>query len=84
MGTKKVATAIIGACGEHYVASYLSGLNLIVAMPRVGISGFDLIVSKEKQGFRHSKPPWLLGHRSQRIGREESNLWDFRDALNLK
>lgn len=51
MGTKKAATAIIGACGEHYVASYLSGLNLIVAMPRAGIPGFDLIVSNEKGGI---------------------------------
>jgi hypothetical protein len=47
---KKTATAIIGACGEHYVAAYLSGHNLIVAMPRAGIPGFDLIVSKEKGG----------------------------------
>jgi len=50
MGIKKSTTAIIGACGEHYVASYLSGLNLIVAMPRAGIPGFDMIVSNEKGG----------------------------------
>jgi len=47
---KKTTTSIIGACGEHYVAAYLSGHNLIVAMPRAGIPGFDLIVSNEKGG----------------------------------
>ena len=47
---KKTTTAIIGACGEHYVAAYLSGHKLIVAMPRAGIPGFDLIVSNEKGG----------------------------------
>lgn len=46
----KTSTAIIGACGEHYVASYLSGHNLIVAMPRAGIPGFDLLVSKDNGG----------------------------------
>lgn len=47
---KKTTTAIIGACGEHYVASYLSASNLIVAMPRAGIPGFDMLVSHEKGG----------------------------------
>jgi hypothetical protein len=47
---RKSATAIIGACGEHYVAAYLSGFKLIVAMPRAGIPGFDLLVSNEKGG----------------------------------
>jgi len=47
---KKSTTAIIGACGEHYVAAYLSASNLIVAMPRAGIPGFDMLVSNEKGG----------------------------------
>ena len=42
--------AIIGACGEHYVAAYLSGCGLIVAMPRAGIPGCDLLVAREKGG----------------------------------
>jgi hypothetical protein len=46
----KLATSIIGACGEHYIAAYLSGYSLIVAMPRGGIPGSDLFVSKEKGG----------------------------------
>lgn len=37
--------AIIGACGEHYVAALLSGLGLIVALPRGGVSTTDLLVT---------------------------------------
>ena len=47
---KRATTAIIGASGEHYVAAYLSGFKLIVAMPRAGIPGSDLFVSNEKGG----------------------------------
>ncbi len=47
---KKTSTAIIGACGEHYVAAYLSGFEFIVAMPRAGIPGSDLFVSLERRG----------------------------------
>jgi len=46
----KRSTAIVGACGEHYVAGYLSGFDLIVAMPRGGIPGCDLLVTKEFKG----------------------------------
>lgn len=41
---------MIGASGEHYVAAYLSGFKLIVAMPRGGIPGADLFVTNEKGG----------------------------------
>ncbi len=47
---KKTATALVGASGEYYVAAYLSGFQLIVAMPRAGIPGADLFVSREKGG----------------------------------
>jgi hypothetical protein len=46
----KQANTITGACGEHYVASYLSGFGLIVAMPRGGIPGCDLLVANETGG----------------------------------
>lgn len=46
----KTDTAITGACGEHFVAAYLSGHKLIVAMPRAGIRGSDLFVSSVKNG----------------------------------
>jgi len=46
----KPANTVIGACGEHYVAAYLSGSGLVVAMPRGGTSRFDLLVTKENGG----------------------------------
>jgi hypothetical protein len=51
MGRK--TTAIVGACGEHFIAAYLSAVKdfqLIVAMPRGGIPGTDLYVSHERGG----------------------------------
>ena len=50
MAKTRIATAITGACGEHYIAGYLSGHHLIVAMPRGGIPGSDLFVAKESGG----------------------------------
>jgi hypothetical protein len=47
---KRSTTTLVGASGEHYVAAYLSGFQLIVALPRAGIPGSDLFVSKEKGG----------------------------------
>lgn len=46
----KQSTAMVGACGEHYVAAYLSGFHLLVALPRAGVPGTDLFVSKERGG----------------------------------
>ena len=49
----KPSTTIIGAAGEHYVASYLSAISnyqLIIAMPRGGVPGLDLLVTKEYGG----------------------------------
>lgn len=46
----KRATTIIGACGEHYVAAYLSGFDLIVALPRAGAPGCDLLVTDQRGG----------------------------------
>jgi hypothetical protein len=40
-----IPKTIIGACGEHYVAALLSGLGLIVALPRGGVPTADLVVS---------------------------------------
>ena len=46
----KGATTLVGALGEHYVAAYLSGHDLVVAIPRAGVPGADLFVSKERGG----------------------------------
>ena len=46
-----MATTIVGACGEHYVAAYLSGFGLITALPRSGIPGCDLLVTSKEGGY---------------------------------
>lgn len=46
----RAQTTIIAACGEHYVAAYLSGSQLIVALPRAGVPGCDLLVTAIKTG----------------------------------
>ena len=43
----KVPSTILGACGEHYVASYLSGMGLVAALTRRGVPATDLIVTSE-------------------------------------
>jgi hypothetical protein len=76
---KKTTNAIIGACGEHYVAAYLSGHNLIVAMPRAGIPGFDLIVSNEKGG--HSiRVQVKTGTQSTRKAKDEGHIYLWSTA----
>ena len=40
-----MSTTITAACGEHFVASFLSGVGLIVALPRAGVPGSDLLVA---------------------------------------
>jgi hypothetical protein len=51
----KSSTAIIGACGEHYVAAYLSGFQLVVAIPRAGVPGLDMLVAKENPKANYSR-----------------------------
>jgi hypothetical protein len=46
----RAMSAIVGACGEHYVAAYLSGFELIVALPRAGVPGCDLLVTSKTSG----------------------------------
>ncbi len=46
----KTSTAVKGACGEFYVASYLSALGLIVALPRGGVPSSDLLVTTPDGG----------------------------------
>jgi hypothetical protein len=43
-------TATLNACGEHYVAAYLSRKELIVALPSAHIPGTDLFVSAPSGG----------------------------------
>jgi hypothetical protein len=39
---------ITGASGEFFVASYLSALNLVVALPRGGVPSSDLLITNER------------------------------------
>lgn len=45
MDEEKLASAIKGAIGEFYVASYLSALGFVVALPRGGVPSSDLLVT---------------------------------------
>jgi hypothetical protein len=45
MSVEKICTPIKGAIGEFYVASFLSALNLVVALPRGGVPSSDLLVT---------------------------------------
>jgi hypothetical protein len=46
----KLQRTVLGACGEHYVASYLSGMGVVVALTRGGTPATDLIVTSETGG----------------------------------
>ena len=41
---------LVGVTGEHYVAAFLSGRSLIVALPRGGNPGTDLFVAEPAGG----------------------------------
>ena len=41
----KLATALTGAAGEHFVAYQLTCLGLVVGLPRAGSPTVDLIVA---------------------------------------
>ena len=45
MNEIKISTPIKGAIGEFYVASFLSALNHVVALPRGGVPSSDLLVT---------------------------------------
>jgi hypothetical protein len=43
-------TMVRCACGEHFVASFLSGIDLVVALTRMGSPATDLFVMSEAGG----------------------------------
>jgi hypothetical protein len=43
-------SGFVGACGEFYVAAYLSHAHYLVALPRAGIPGSDMFVSAVNRG----------------------------------
>jgi hypothetical protein len=46
----KTDKKIIASCGEYYVAAYLSGFDLIVALPRAGVPTCDMLVTSDLKG----------------------------------
>lgn len=48
MSNNRFSTSIKGAAGEFYIASYLSALGLVVALPRAGVPTSDLLVTTQK------------------------------------
>jgi len=70
----KRASVIIGAAGEHYAAGYLSGLGLIVAMPRAGIPGCDLLVASSKGG-KAARLQVKTGTQSTKTTRESGRIY---------
>ena len=88
MNVAGIQTAILGACGEHYVASYLSGMGLVVALTRAGVPATDLIVTSETGGRSLSlqvKTGQIYNHVTYKRNPKE-NYWVWRVgkmALNV-
>jgi hypothetical protein len=72
--SSKRSSVITGACGEHFVAGYLSGFGLIVAMPRAGIPGCDLFVARAKSG-KAARLQVKTGTQSTKTTREEGKIY---------
>lgn len=76
----KLQNAILSACGEHYVASYLSGMGVVVAFTRGGTPATDLIVTSETGGRSVSlqvKAGGLFSHTIYKR-KPENNQWTWR------
>jgi hypothetical protein len=76
----KIQNAILCACGEHYVASFLSGAGLVVASTRGGVPATDLIVTSERGGRSVSLQVKAGGPHSRTIvkTKPENNQWTWR------
>jgi hypothetical protein len=46
----KLNPAILGACGEYFVASFLSGSGLVVALTRRGVPASDMLITSDMGG----------------------------------
>jgi hypothetical protein len=79
---KKLHSVFIGASGEHYVAGFLSRLDFIVAMPRAGIPGCDLLVSKSKSG-QAVRLQVKTGTQSTRNTREVGKIYLWRTSKSV-
>ena len=78
----KISPIIRGACGEHYAASYLSGMGLVVALTRAGTPTTDLIVTSEAGGRSVSLQVKTGGIDSHVIFKKtpKNNYWNWRSG----
>lgn len=76
----KKSTTILAACGEHYVAAYLSGFQLIVALPRAGVPGCDLLVASDQSGCS-IQVQVKTGTRSKTTTKKEGLIYLWRTAF---
>ncbi len=75
----KVSNQILCACGEHYVASYLSGMRLVVALTRAGAPATDLIVTSEtgeRSVSLQVKTGGMYSHETYKK-KPENNAWKW-------
>src|ERR1019366_5823530 len=82
----KHQSTILCATGEHYVASYLSGMGLAAALPRGGVPPTDLIVTSERGGRSVSlqvKAGGIHSHVTYKR-KPENNAWVWRTKLRAK
>jgi len=70
----------LAACGEHYVASYLSGMGLVVALTRGGAPATDIIVTSQSGGRSVSLQVKSGGPYSHTVSKRnpKNNQWTWR------
>jgi hypothetical protein len=79
-------TSIRSACGEHYVASYLSGMGLVVGITKAGAPATDLIATSEfgeKSASIQVKTGGIHSH-IIRKRKPENNAWCWRAGVRPK
>ena len=75
----ELASGMVGACGEHYVAAWLTAHGFIAAIPRAGVPGCDLFVALERGG-RALKIQVKTGRQASKTTREEGKIYLWSTA----
>jgi len=74
-----MTTALTGACGEHYVAAYLSDRGLLVALPRAGVKVADLFVADPECGY----PLRVQVKTGTDSHRKNKGVWSYEWQMSL-
>lgn len=69
---------IVGNCGEYYVAAFLSGMGVKVAVERVNAPSKDLLVSFGEQSITVQVKCGKAGNHEIRIKNPEESYWVWR------